>query len=118
MSDEGSDEGSASAEGNDSFPDRFASGARSGAGKGPCQALDGAPRGVSEAERVVLTHLRRRMAALADRHRAARLPLGASSAACEPGDQRGRTSFPHAQTRSGRARRNPNLRDGENTWSC
>lgn len=61
-----SDEGSEPTGGNDSFLSLFASGAWSAATKGPRKALDLAQRGLSEAERVALTHLRKRLDAVSE----------------------------------------------------
>lgn len=61
-----SEEGSETEGGNDSFLSLFASGAWSVATKGPRKALDLAHRGISEAERVALTLLRKRMDAVSD----------------------------------------------------
>lgn len=61
-----SDEGSEPAGGNDSFLSLFASGAWNVATKAPRRAIDLAQRGLSEAERLALTTLRRRMDAVSD----------------------------------------------------
>lgn len=61
-----SDEGSEPTGGNDSFLSLFASGAWSVATKGPRKALDLAQRGLTEAERLALTTLRKRMDAVSD----------------------------------------------------
>jgi hypothetical protein len=61
-----SDEGAESTGGNDSFLSLFASGAWSVATKGPRKALDLAQRGLTEAERLALTTLRKRMEAVSD----------------------------------------------------
>lgn len=61
-----SDEGSETTGGNDSFLSLFASGAWSVATKGPRKALNLAQRGLTEAERLALTTLRKRMDAVSD----------------------------------------------------